>query len=105
MNPPSTVYASSGLLPSWLEEISLVASDLGHGWEAALVARDTEDTRTFDFTGDGDPRGWLAFLLVKDHEFQDAAAIEVARCLFEPFLPPSTASEPPPAPYGMPSTS
>ena len=32
---PSTVYASSGLLPPALEEVSLVASDGGHEWEVA----------------------------------------------------------------------
>ena len=97
---PSTVYASSGLLPDLVEEVSLIPGE-NHGWEVALVCRSASGSRSFDFTGGADPRSWLAFLLAQQHAFEEAAALEVARRLFEPFLPPCAISDQGAEPYGM----
>ena len=97
---PSTVYASSGLLPDLVEEDSLAPGD-GHGWEVALVSRSTAGSERFDFTGGADPRSWLAFTLAQQHAFEEADALEVARRLFEPFLPPCANADQGAEPYGM----
>lgn len=95
----STVYASSGLLPDVVEEVSLAPGE-DHGWEVALVHRSAR-SECFDFTGGADPRSWLGFVLTQQHGFEEAAALEVARRLFEPFLPPSATPSQGAEPYGM----
>jgi hypothetical protein len=66
-----------------------------------LVARSSGASERYDFTGGADPRSWLAFTLVTDHGFDEAAAVEVARKLFAPFLPPVVVTESAAKPYGM----
>ena len=66
---PSTVYASSGLLPSTLEEVSLAENDGGYEWEVAIVTRDTVCNNRFEFSGGTDPRTWLACSLAREHGF------------------------------------